>query len=77
MKAPNLFTPEELDPILASVINARFAGFLVRFCKEMHVNFEDAIYETRKILREAGVKQPGDELYDQKPEEIDTSAFNI
>jgi len=77
MRAPNLVTPKELDPILASFINARFVGFLQRFCLEMHVNFEDAVAEARKILREAEIPQPGDELFDQKPEEVDTSAFNI
>ena len=62
IKPLTFVTAQELDPLTAQFLNARFVGFLSRFCYECGIDFCDAAGTAQKILREAEIPQAGDEL---------------
>lgn len=62
MKYLHLFNAKELDPIMASIINARFNGFFWVFVEKAGMDPNDAATLAADILRQAEIPQPGDEL---------------
>ena len=60
MKPVKLFTAAELDPMMASIINARFNSFLVRFCTKNNLVFEKAVAAAKEILTEGEIQQDYD-----------------
>ena len=68
MKPLILFSAKELgDPILASLINARFNAFMAKFCANNGQEFCTCMSEARDMLREAEIPQLGDELINEGP----------
>ena len=62
MKAPKLFTAQELDPLMASVINARFAAFLAKFHGTLRpastsLEFAQFIDIAKRVLQDAEIPQ--------------------
>lgn len=51
------FTPQELDPFLSSIVNARFYAFMGSFCKANHIDFAQGVETARRILQDAEIPQ--------------------
>jgi hypothetical protein len=72
-------TAQELDPLTAICLNARFVGFLAHFAAEKGLDVVDTLVTAQNLLREAGIPQDGDQLLDEGEAVIpeDMEPFNI
>lgn len=51
------FVTDRQVPLIASILNLRFYGFLIVLAKELHLDEAAVVAAARRIMENAGVKQ--------------------